>query len=36
MLFVVLVAIYGSLTAAKKIILIQGLPAFLALIFLIL
>ncbi len=36
MLFVVLVAIYGSLTAAKKIIFIQGLPAFLALIFLIL
>ncbi|CAM4283016.1 DUF1304 domain-containing protein [Weissella hellenica] len=35
MLFVFLAAVYGSLTAAKKIIVIQGLPAFIALIFLI-
>lgn len=35
MLFVVLVAIYGSLTAAKKILIIQGLPAFLAFMVLI-
>lgn len=35
MLFVFLAADYGSLKAAKKIIVIQGLPAFIALIFLI-
>ncbi|MFT9030441.1 MAG: DUF1304 domain-containing protein [Leuconostoc pseudomesenteroides] len=32
MVFVLLAAIYGSLTAARKIIVMQGLPAFLALI----
>lgn len=32
MLFVLLAAIYGSLTAARKIILVQGVPAVIALI----
>ncbi|WP_294976044.1 DUF1304 domain-containing protein [uncultured Leuconostoc sp.] len=32
MLFILLAAIYGSLTAARKIILVQGLPAIIALI----
>lgn len=32
MAYIVIVAVYGSLTAARKIILVQGLPALLALI----
>jgi len=32
MLFVLIAAIYGSLTAARKIILVQGLPAAIALV----
>lgn len=32
MIFVLLAAVYGSLTAARKIIVMQGLPAFLALV----
>lgn len=34
MLFVLLAAVYGSLTAARKIIIMQGLPAVFALILL--
>ncbi|KGB50756.1 membrane protein [Leuconostoc mesenteroides P45] len=36
MLFIFLAAVYGALTAAKKIILVQGLPAFIAIILLFL
>ncbi|MCT0020000.1 DUF1304 domain-containing protein [Weissella cibaria] len=36
MAYIIVVAIYGSMTAAKKIILVQGLPAALALLALIL
>lgn len=32
MLFIIIVAVYGSLTASRKIIVIQGLPAIIALI----
>ncbi|AFS39643.1 DUF1304 domain-containing protein [Leuconostoc gelidum] len=32
MLFILIAAIYGSLTAARKIILVQGLPAAIALL----
>jgi len=33
MLYIILVAIYGAITATKKILFLQGLPAFIALIF---
>ncbi|MBD9366902.1 DUF1304 domain-containing protein, partial [Leuconostoc mesenteroides] len=36
MLFIFLAAVYGALTATKKIILVQGLPAFIAIILLFL
>lgn len=32
MLFILIAAVYGSLTAARKIIFVQGLPALIALI----
>lgn len=32
MLFIIIVSVYGSLTASRKIIVIQGLPAIIALI----
>ena len=33
MLYVIIVAVYGAMTATRKIIFLQGLPAFIALIF---
>jgi len=35
MLYIIVVAVYGAFTATKKIIYMQGLPAFIALIFVI-
>ncbi|HCD08127.1 MAG TPA: DUF1304 domain-containing protein [Lactobacillus sp.] len=35
MIYIIIVAIYGAVTATKKILYLQGLPAFIALIFVI-
>ncbi|APU70434.1 DUF1304 domain-containing protein [Companilactobacillus crustorum] len=35
MIYIIIIAIYGAVTATKKILYLQGLPAFIALIFVI-
>ena len=35
MIYIIVVAVYGAITATKKILLVQGLPALIALIFVI-